>query len=210
MTTPSEQHPKTWLGPLEAVARLATLGCGLLLAMLVLLGGATVTGLIPYALGVEAHVPASQIDGLRADPGALAPGVAFDGDVGLTLTGATSGQVALSMLPTVSALLFVLAGATILRQALRSAMVEGPFTIGVADRLRRLGQLAVIGGLVHALIVTVTDALLFTTVLPSGHDGIAWSFNFPAPTIVFGFGMLAVSEIVRHGVHLREEVEGTV
>ncbi|WP_157745701.1 DUF2975 domain-containing protein [Nocardiopsis gilva] len=181
-----------------------------MLAVTVLLAVISATGLRPNGLSFEAHVPAHLIEGLRAAPDALAPGAEFDGDVSVRMPASTAAQTALSVLTPVSGLLFVLAGAVILRRALRAAMREGPFTLTVATRLRYVGYLAIFGGLAHALIVAVTDALLLRSVLPDEHVAFSWSFTFPAPEIVIGFGMLAVSEIIRHGVRLREDVEGTI
>ncbi|CAM3632612.1 hypothetical protein GCM10009799_25880 [Nocardiopsis rhodophaea] len=204
------RRPKTWLGPLSTITDITIGGCVVLLAVTVLLAGTSATGLRPNGLSFEAHVPAHLIEGLRAAPDALAPGAEFDGDVSVRMTATTAAQTALSVLTPVSGVLFVLAGAVILRRALRAAMWEGPFTLTVATRLRYLGYLAIFGGLAHALIAAITDALLLRRVLPDDHVAFSWVFTFPAPEIVIGFGMLAVSEIIRHGVRLREDVEGTI
>lgn len=77
-----------------------------------------------------------------------------------------------------------------------------------ASRLRRIGQLLVIGSVTSALLWTAARAVLTNMALPDGPLFVP--FSFPWFGFLSGVGALVVSEIVRRGLVLLEEVEGMV
>ncbi|MFC7327466.1 DUF2975 domain-containing protein [Marinactinospora rubrisoli] len=158
---------------------------------------------LPY----EVTIPADRLDGLRADPGVLRPGVEFSGDVGVTLAEPNVWQTLLAMVAAGLPPVLLLIGIIMLRRIVRMVLADGPFTAAVAARLRGLGVLTVLGALGASVVSLVADLPFTHAVLASG---FALSWQFPLVPIACGLGVLVVAEIVAHGVTLREDVEGTV
>jgi hypothetical protein len=96
----------------------------------------------------------------------------------------------------------------LLYRLVRRARAEGPFTTAAADRLRRLGGVLVVTALVAAALEGVARGLLAATVTSRHTFVLSW--DFPGYAGIGGVGLIAVAEVVRRGVLLREDVEGTI
>lgn len=83
------------------------------------------------------------------------------------------------------------------------------FSPATATLLRRLGWILIAGSLVTALLGMVAEPVLASMLLNSSHLFYAPSAAVLAG-VVTGVAVLAVSEIVRRGLVLLEEVEATI
>jgi hypothetical protein len=83
------------------------------------------------------------------------------------------------------------------------------FSTVTADHLRRLGWILIVGSVVSAVLGAVAQAILSPMLLAETHP-----FHLPSGelvgAVVAGLAALGVSEIVRRGLALLEEVEATI
>ncbi|GLU49597.1 DUF2975 domain-containing protein [Nocardiopsis ansamitocini] len=156
---------------------------------------------------VAVRVSSSLVDGLATAPGALATGVAPGGDVDLVFTDPTWTQRLLGATGPVVSLLLLTVGLIILNRVAGAALREGAFTEQVSRGLRTLGVFTVLGALAHSVLELVTTLALSAQALASG---LSASWSVPLLPLTCGLGVLAVAEIVRHGLSMREDLEGTV
>lgn len=97
-----------------------------------------------------------------------------------------------------------------LQKALRRARLgdRALFSAGTAELLRKLGWIAIIGTLVSSAAQMLAKGLLSSVMLTKGYP-----FHLVASLevgVIAGVAALAVAEIIRRGLVLLEEVEGTV
>lgn len=190
-----------WLEGLQVVTVLVSGLLGLALVALVVTAVSGALGKpIPIA-DVEVEVPVGDLD---ATP---PPGTEFTWGVDVLITDPTPTQYLLNGVSTITGCALLLAGAVLLYRVLKAAVLE-PFSRTVAARLRALGMLGVLGALVQALVDSVTGMLLVRSVLHD--DGLAMVYTPSLGTLLFGVGMLAAAGIIRRGVVMRDELEGTI
>lgn len=107
---------------------------------------------------------------------------------------------------TVGALLLVL-------QLIRSAECDGLYTAQTAERLRRLGWWLLAGSVLAAIAVSTAEkALIHSLSRGSGISTVSglWSWDAPFMAILTGLGVLSFARIMRVGVTMREDLDGTV
>lgn len=97
-----------------------------------------------------------------------------------------------------------------LQKALRRARLgdRALFSAGTAELLRKLGWIAIIGTLVSSAAQMLAKGLLSSVMLTKGYP-----FHLVVSLevgVIAGVAALAVAEIIRRGLVLLEEVEGTV
>jgi hypothetical protein len=101
----------------------------------------------------------------------------------------------------------------LLWRLVRTASLNGPFTVPVAAGMRRLGWLIIIGSLVAASAQgAATDALLNT--LLRAHNGFGDAVPrflsvLPVPLLA-GAALLTFARIIRRGAAMDEEIQATV
>ncbi|MGP3955013.1 DUF2975 domain-containing protein [Nonomuraea sp. 3N208] len=105
---------------------------------------------------------------------------------------------------------WVLALFTLVRALRRATMGDRAlFSAATGRDLRRLGWILIAGSLVSAAIGMVAEAILSSMLLAETHP-IHWPPGEVLGAVVAGFAALGVSEIVRRGLALLEEVEATI
>lgn len=94
----------------------------------------------------------------------------------------------------------------------RSATLQGPFTVPVAAGMRRLGWLIIVGSLVAASVQgAATDALLNTLLRAQNDFGDAVpSLNALPVPLLAGVALLTFARIIRRGAAMGEEIQATV
>lgn len=101
----------------------------------------------------------------------------------------------------------------LLWRLVRTATLNGPFTVPVAAGMRRLGWLVIIGSLVAASAQgAATDALLNSLLRAQNAFGDAVPDFFsvlPVPLLA-GAALLTFARIIRRGAAMDEEIQGTV
>jgi hypothetical protein len=113
----------------------------------------------------------------------------------------------------VPAVLFALAALLLLLRFLRTAAKEGPYSTTVPGKLRALGWFVLIGAPANALIVAVADFHLRTSLgqdLPRDEWLAGWETGFPWWAIFAGVTAVTFARILRIGVQMSEDLEGTV
>ncbi|WP_330301992.1 MULTISPECIES: DUF2975 domain-containing protein [unclassified Streptomyces] len=107
---------------------------------------------------------------------------------------------------TVGALLLVL-------QLIRSAERDGLYTARTAERLRKLGWWLLVGSVLAAIAVSTAEkALIDSLSRDSGISAVSglWSWDVPFMAILTGLGVLSFARIMRVGITMREDLDGTV
>ncbi|GAB7047557.1 DUF2975 domain-containing protein [Catenuloplanes indicus] len=89
----------------------------------------------------------------------------------------------------------------------RAARRTDPFVPGIAGRLRRLGLVTLVGGLVADTLETGSGALASTLVYGEFR---ALTVTYHFWWLLIGFGLLAVGEVLRRGAVLRAELDQVV
>ena len=101
----------------------------------------------------------------------------------------------------------------LLWRVVRAARLIGPFTLLVAARMRWLGWVVLIGAIAAtAAQGAATDALLNTLLREQNDFGDAWSnltHVLPVPLLAWA-GLLTFARIIRLGVAMDDDLQGTV
>ncbi|WP_043638660.1 DUF2975 domain-containing protein [Nonomuraea candida] len=200
--------PTRWITRLETL-----LSIGLALGCLGVLAGLATNVLIaffgaPAGTGVPLRVPAVPV------PGAVAPGAsagAVTAEVMVRPEGAAPLESLLYLLMWLPATVTGLLALFTLVRALRRARSgdRALFSAVTAGHLRRLGWILICGSIGSAVLGWAAEAILSSMLLTDDR------LFFPPPAalpgaIVAGVAALGVSEIVRRGLALLEEVEATI
>lgn len=117
--------------------------------------------------------------------------------------------------------IFCFVALLLLFRLLRTASAQGPFHVAVATRMRTLGAFVAIGGpliAVAADLLTVwalDGAYLWTNMGPDNLWGFPWITItgigvYPWFMLIIGLGTIAFAGIMRAGVRMREDLEGTI
>lgn len=99
----------------------------------------------------------------------------------------------------------------LLRGLARSVRQGDPFDAANVRRLRGIGFLLVLGAPAVELFNWIVRLQLYDT-LPAGRFGdlATEGFSLPGDLLLAGLGAFILAEVFAHGLHLREDVEGTV
>ncbi|MEU6644240.1 hypothetical protein ABZ863_17015 [Saccharomonospora sp. NPDC046836] len=109
--------------------------------------------------------------------------------------------------------LFALGALFLLLRFLRTASQEGPYAATVPGRLSALGWFVLIGGPVSELLFAVSQHFLRSSLISgvSSSDWLAeWREAFPWWSIATGVAALTFAHILRVGVRMHEDLEGTI
>ena len=132
-----------------------------------------------------------------------------DGNIDLTVADPTGHQALLSVLtvlPTGLVLLTMLIG---LYRVIRDARRLDPFTEMTVRRLRHLGAVIIIGGLLAWIGEFIAQVALTSTVAKAEWGGTL-SLAKPLIWLSVAFGYLAVAEIINRGRVMRAELEQVI
>ncbi|MFI6481410.1 DUF2975 domain-containing protein [Nonomuraea sp. NPDC050663] len=197
-----------WINRLEIVFTTAfVLGCLVGLAILAQAAFLAFAGGF-NGMGVQLRVPGVDIEGLVADGVRLHSAGA---DLMVTPLDPSLPIAGLYLLDTLPALVVGLVAIRTLTRALHRARSgdRALFSHATVRLLRRLGWTVIGGTLIAALLGVLAKALLSSLLLTESAP-----VTLPAistlTAIVAGAGALAVSEIIRRGLALLEEVEATI
>lgn len=192
-----------WLGELQIalVATVALLGVLAVVDVVAIAGG--------WPLTVE--VPAGAVDGVGGATGGLTAGVAVDphGMVDVLIDDPSARQLFAAGLISMPTFLVVMALFAMLLGVVHRVRKGGPFDKHVVWRLRLIGVVAIVGGVVARLIEffaqlnlmsTVTDRLT-TATLPL-QDLFGW--------VLGGIALFAIAEVVSRGLTIRAELDTVI
>jgi hypothetical protein len=110
-------------------------------------------------------------------------------------------------------LLFSLGALWLLLRFLRTAAQDGPYAGAVPGRLAAFGWFTLIGGLVSSALEAVSRTSLLADLAPGASPSNwidRWFSDFPNWAVVAGIAALTFAHILRIGVGMREDLEGTV
>lgn len=110
-------------------------------------------------------------------------------------------------------LLFAWGALVLLLRFLRTAAQEGPYADEVPGRLSVLGWFVLAGGAVSTLLFVLSQHFLRISLLGgvSSMDWLGrWGTIFPWWSIAAGIAALTFAYILRIGVRMREDLEGTI
>ncbi|MEU5866307.1 DUF2975 domain-containing protein [Nonomuraea sp. NPDC047529] len=197
-----------WIHRLEVVLSIGlVLGC---LGALTALGATVLIAVFGTANGIGVPLRVAGV----TPPVAPVPGVEIvsaAADVTLRPRGPSPAAALLYLLhwapPTATGLLSLYTVVRALRRA-RSGD-RALFSAVTAGHLRRLGWILIIGSLVSAVLGTAAQAILSGMLLTTG-PAFVLRPDAPLAGLVAGLCALGVSEIVRRGVVLLDEVEATI
>lgn len=191
-----------WLRELDGLLRIAVMVC-------IVLGIANVIAAFtgrPFDVGIPGQ------DVLRTDALTnVRPDVTLDPSADISLRpGHPSGtQLILVTLSTLPTYVLTTIAVLLLWRLVSVARHTDPFTDATARRLRTLGWLLVIGGPTSVAVQFVARFALSYTVTTIGPQATL-NLGTLATWFLAGFGMLAISEVVRRGTALRTELDEVV
>jgi hypothetical protein len=96
-----------------------------------------------------------------------------------------------------------------LRTILATLAAGSPFVAANASRIRFIGWVVIIGEVVQAFVDFMGQMIVKATFEATGVT-FGWSFHMSFQTLFWGFVILAVAEVFRLGVELREDQSLTV
>ncbi|MWA08078.1 DUF2975 domain-containing protein [Streptomyces sp. BA2] len=110
-------------------------------------------------------------------------------------------------------LLFTAGALVLVLRLMKGAERDGLYTAQTAGRLRGLGWWLLAGSVVSAIVTSVVErALVASLSVDSGSH--AWSglflWDVPFMAILTGLGILSFARVMRVGIAMREDLEGTV
>jgi hypothetical protein len=107
--------------------------------------------------------------------------------------------------------LFTLGALVLLLRFLRTAAQEGPYATTVPGKLSVLGWFVLAGGPISTLLFALSQHFLRTSLLV-GLSSSDWltRWTFPWWPVATGAAALTFAHIMRIGVRMREELEGTI
>lgn len=199
---PVARRPFRWLRLIHVL---------LVLAMIPLIFSslAVLVAVVVAALGLGAYPVRFPVVGDVAQAVAGLPdGVRIEDPTTVVLRDPTFGQAVLWALGPAVGAAFALVIVVMLQRLVSAATSSDPFTMGNARRLRRIGVLMVAGQLAYAVVTVVAHWALAVSVLG---DRVQFPyFEQPWLGVFAGIAIIAVAEVVRHGVAMREELDEVV
>ncbi|MFB7739329.1 DUF2975 domain-containing protein [Streptomyces sp. NPDC056112] len=109
--------------------------------------------------------------------------------------------------------IFVVGALLLALWVIRSAARDGLYTTQTAERLRRLGWWTLAGSVLTSIATSMVEkALLATLRLNSDISALSGllSWDVPFLAILTGLGVLSFARIMRVGITMREDLDGTV
>ncbi|MFI5915386.1 DUF2975 domain-containing protein [Dactylosporangium sp. NPDC051541] len=133
-----------------------------------------------------------------------------DGSIDMVMNGPTWAQTLLGVLNQLPTPIVVLTLLAVLHRVVRRMRRGGPFDEVVVRRVRLLGWIAGVGGMLAVLIEASAEA--FLTLSADLHGISFWLPIMPGllswPLI--GIGLLALAEVLRRGVVMRTELDTVI
>ncbi len=210
------------LGPLDAVSRvllsvlLASVGIAVVFAVVGAVrgdaGGVSVAGIGDPDPCIETTVAAAGI----ATGGSYGRGVDRSeasvnvDDVRICLTDATWWQDLAGDVEPVGQLALVLAAVVLLRRIIRAAREEGPFTDGVAARVRHLAWLLLAQALVWPFVVAASRGVALEEATGEPWYGSLLAAPFTVLLVVVAVGVLTVARVLRMSAPMQDELDALV
>jgi hypothetical protein len=195
------------LRPLTTVTSVVTWVFGLS-ALLIVLANVAALGWLP---GVGANPTCVDAGG---QVGALRQGVEAGADgATLCVDNPSVGQRVADIGDQVPQALFALGALYLLLRFLRTSSQEGPYVATVPGRLSALGWFVLVGGPVSELLFAVSRYFLRSSMMsgvPSSGWLTEWRAAFPWWAIACGVAALTFAYILRIGVRMHEDLQGTV
>ncbi|MFD8497471.1 hypothetical protein [Amycolatopsis sp. NPDC059657] len=189
----------------------------------------SITSVVTWVLGVAAlAVVIANVSALGWLPGTSANETCVDagGPVGVLKPGATATAGGMSacvehpaalqrladmgdQLPQV---VFEFGALFLVLRFLRTASREGPYAATVPGKLSAAGWFVLIGGPVSGLLAALSLSYLRSTMLADAKQDwfTEWMAVFPGWAVAVGVAALTFAYILRIGVEMREDLEGTV
>jgi len=107
-------------------------------------------------------------------------------------------------------------GIRIIRKILRPMKEGRPFDTSVADSLKKLGWLVLIGGTVEAILKAVSETVILGAydlsqlINMNAASKVTVSYFFDATFIIFAFVLFLLSHVFRYGEELQRESDETL
>jgi hypothetical protein len=192
-----------WLGELQTalVAALAVLGVLAVLNVAAIVGG----------LSVSVQVPTGTVDGVAGATGGLAAGAAVDpnGTVDVLIDHPSARQVVAAALVSMPTFLVIVALFAMLLGVVYRARKGGPFDAHVVRRLRLIGLVALVAGVVARLVELFAQLDLTSTVTDR-----STSATLPLQSlfgwVLVGIALFAIAEVVKRGLAMRTELDTVI
>jgi hypothetical protein len=202
-----DQHRRrNWLRELHAVLVIClTLGViGVVVGIVGAIAGRSWGGTLPVS------VPAEHVSGVGAVTG-LRGGASLDphGDISVAVSDATTRQTVVAMLTWLPTALVVVAMLGLLLSVVRSARHHGPFTTVVVRRLRALGVVVIVGGLLAWPAQFLAQWALVDTVTSAG-PAATLTFAAPLTWLLVGLGYIAIAEVIGRGRAMQTELDEVI
>ncbi|ADD44048.1 DUF2975 domain-containing protein [Stackebrandtia nassauensis] len=134
--------------------------------------------------------------------------VAADGGIDVVITDPTLGEYGLSLLTWLPGYCLIMVVTGMLFTMIRRARRTDPFTAATVTTLRRLGSVALIGGVAVQLAAMLANYALSGSVLASGTAG-AFDY-FPWGWVLGGLAAYTVADIMARGRRMREDLDGVI
>ncbi len=131
-------------------------------------------------------------------------------DVRICLTDATWWQDLAGDVEPVGQLALVLAAVVLLRRIIRAAREEGPFTDGVAARVRHLAWLLLGQALVWPFVVGASRGVALEEATGQPWHGSLLAAPFSVLLLVVAVGVLTVARVLRLSVPMQDEIDALV
>ena len=192
-----------WLGELQTA----------LIAAVALLGVLTVLNVIAIfgRWSVSVQVPAGTVDGVGGATGGLTAGAVVDpnGTVDVLVGAPSTRQVIAAALVAMPTFLVILALFAMLLGVVYRARKGGPFDQHVVWRLRLIGVVAIVAGVVASLVEFFARLDLMSTVTDR-----STSASVPLQSlfgwVLVGIALFAIAEVVRRGLAMRTELDAVI
>ncbi|MEU3274377.1 hypothetical protein ABZ639_26340 [Saccharomonospora sp. NPDC006951] len=195
------------LGPLARVTRVATWVVGLA-ALVVGIANVAALGWLP---GTGAKPVCT---GSGGGTGELAPGVyPARGGASVCVGDPTLAQQAAGLGQQLPRAVVALIALVLLLRFLSTAAMQGPYAATVPRALASLGWFVLIGVPIAGLLLAVSGFVLrsgFFSRSPGNGWSAEWFASFPWWSIAAGVTALTFAWILRIGVRMREDLEGTI
>ncbi|MEV4252542.1 DUF2975 domain-containing protein [Spirillospora sp. NPDC049652] len=144
-------------------------------------------------------------------PPLFKPGVvASQSGLSLCVNDASLGTRALNVATQLPSFVLYFTAILLLWRLVRHAAEAGPFHLGNVRRLRILGWWLLVGGVVAKTVEEFARTSLIDAMYRNpDFDPLGW-IDVQLSLVLTGAGLLAVARILRVGVEMREDLEGTV
>lgn len=150
------------------------------------------------------------LPGLRAAPGAT---VDLDSHPDYCTDAPSTGQSLLNSATEAAPFAFTVGALLLLLRLIRGAERDGLYAARTAERLRGLGWWLLVGSVVAAIAASTAEKALLDSLSRDSVVSVVsglWSWDFPFMAILTGLGVLSFARIMRVGIAMREDLDGTV